>query len=487
MDAAVTLTKGERTMPSWIPGRAVAFFFIAMFACWIAWGYVPATDLVMVSVISVLIFFIGGAAMSKAWANISEKRFLRNVFVVGLVLRLIWLLYCWFFFNLDHYGFEFGDGADTTWYMPYAHDLALCLTGETDMTLSEVFNDYGSSLDDIGYPMWLAIGYVIWGDWSDAFIPMVIKCIVGAYCAINIYHVAQRHYGEGTARMTAIFVAINPNMIYWCGNMFKEAEMVFLVCLAVDNFDRVLTSGKKFTFKSLLPGTIAAMALMFFRAALGIVFFFAGFAHLVMVSNRVMSVGKKVLAGVLVALVLFVGMGDRIRTQSKELLERAQSDHQQVNMEWRAKRQHGNDFAKYASAALFAPLIFTIPFPTFNTPFEGQFLQIQLSGGSYIKNIFSFFVILVMFMMLISGEWRRHVFILAYTCGYLLVLVMSEFAHSGRFHMPIWPMLMLFAAYGIQVAKTNKKLRRWFPLVLVLEVVASLVWNWFKLAGRGMI
>ena len=487
MDMTVPIVKGERTIPNWITGRSIFFFFIALFACWIAWGHVPAIDLVAVSIISVLLFFYGGAAMARAWAHASEKRFLRNVFMMGLFVRLIWLLYCWFIFNMDHYGYVFGEGADTTWYMPFAKDLTLWMTGETDMTLSEIIKVNCSAPDDVGYPMWLAVGYVIWGYWSDAFIPMVVKCIISAYCAICIYRVAQRHYGEGVARMAAIFICLNPNMIYWCGTMFKEAEMVFFVCLAVDNFDRVLTSGQKFTFKNLLPGTLAALALMFFRAPLGIVIFLAVFAHIVMASNRVMSMGKKVLAGVLVATVLAVSMGDRIIKQTEHLLESAQSDSQQRNMEWRSTRKNGNAFAKYAGAVVFAPLIFTIPFPTFNAANENQYLQMQLAGGSYIKNIFSFFVIMVMFMMLISGEWRRHVFIIAYTVGYLLMLVMSEFAHSGRFHMPIWPMLMLFAAYGIQVAKTNVKLRRWFPIVLVLEVVVCLAWNWFKLAGRGMI
>ena len=92
-----------------------------------------------------------------------------------------------------------------------------------------------------------------------------------------------------------------------------------------------------------------------------------------------------------------------------------------------------------------------------------------------------------MIMMLLSGEWRRHVFILAYTLGYLMVLVLSNFAQSGRFHMPVFPMLMLFAAYGIQIAKGNAKLRRGYTWVLVAEVFVCLAWNWFKLKGRGMI
>lgn len=53
--------------------------------------------------------------------------------------------------------------------------------------------------------------------------------------------------------------------------------------------------------------------------------------------------------------------------------------------------------------------------------------------------------------------------------------------------LPNWPMLMLFAAYGIQMAKTNPRMRKWFLIALAIEVVACLAWNWFKLKGRGMI
>lgn len=488
MDTAMQLsTKGAMTIPNWIVGKSVVFFFVSMIACWIAFGYVPEFDLWLVSALSVVLFFYGGKSMSQSWGGTKEKRFLRNIFVAGVIIRVIWVLYGYWFFNMDHYGHIYGDDADTGWYMDFAKGLARWIVGDSKMPLSQTVNDFGAAIDDVGYPMWLAIGYVIWGEFSDVIMPMLVKCLVSSYCSICIYRVAKRHFGEGTARLAAIFVCVNPNMIYWCGNMFKEAEMVFLCCVAVDNFDRVLTSGQRFTFKNLLPGMLAALALMFFRTALGLVVFLAVLAHVVMASNRVLSTGKKVLAGVLVGLVLMVAMGDRIMNQSRDLVERAQSDSQKINMEWRSNRKHGNSFAKYAGAAVFAPLIFTIPFPTYNAALETQYLQMQLGGGSYIKNIFSFFVILVMIMMLISGEWRRHVFILAYTLGYLMTLVLSEFAHSGRFHMPIWPMLMLFSAYGIQIAKGNAKLRRGFTWVLVAEVFICLAWNWFKLKGRGMI
>lgn len=481
------ILKDQFLIPDWLIGRSIIFFFVAMLLCWGAFGHIPEFAFALISGVSVLIFFYGGASMAKSWEHQTEKKLLRNIFLVGLTIRLLWILYLYFKFNPEYYGSTIGDAADVEWYMPFAKNLTQWIKRDTQSSLGEIIAHNGAAIDDIGYPMWLGFVYLIAGVDNDVFVPFVIKCILGAYCAVSIYRVAKRHYGEGVARMAAIFVCVNPNMIYWCGTMMKETEMVFLCCLSIDNFDRVLSSGRKYSFKSLLPGMLAASALMFFRSVLGIVVFLAVFAHIVMASHKVMSLGKKFLAGILVGSILLLSLGDRIRLQSQELLNTAQSNSQQTNMEWRTQRKGGNSFAKYAGAAVFAPLIFTIPFPTFNAANESQITQMQLSGGAYIKNVLSFFVIWVMFLMLISGEWRRHVFIIAYTVGYLIVLVMSPFAQSGRFHMPIWPMLMLFAAYGIQIAKGNGKIRKWYPVVLLAEVAICIGWNWFKLKGRGMI
>lgn len=481
----------EKTLPNWIVGHSVVFFFVAMIACWVVWGHPMEMPFAVTASLSVLLFFYGAKSCSQEWAQNNERKFIRNIFLIGLSVRLLWAMYCYFFFNPEYWENTYGDTADTDWYMPFAADIADWLRGESSRTFWELIDLWASSIDDIGYPIWLAIINILTFGESDVFVPFVVKCVVGAYCAVSIYHVAKRHFGEGAARIGALFVALNPNIIYWCGNMFKEAEFMFLCCLCIDLVDRTFTSGKKLTFRGLLPGVFVAFSLFFFRSALGIVMFLAMLAHIVMASGKVMSAGKKIIAGVLVAATLFVGMGDRLRSQAEHVFDTAQSDSQAKNMEWRANRKEASgaqqSFAKYASAAVFAPLIFTIPFPTFNVANEAQILQQQLSGGNFIKNILSFFVIYVMIVMLLTGEWRRHVFILAYTCGYLACLVLSSFAHSSRFHMPVWPMLMLFAAYGIQVAKTNARVRKWFPVVLVVEVVACLAWNWFKLKGRGMI
>lgn len=479
------------TMPKWMIGAPVGFFFISLVVCWVFFGRVPNWDLVFVASLSVVLFFLGSNSMSRRLKFVSEKRFLKNVFYVGFTIRIIWVLYIYLLFNPHYYGTIYGDGADVEWYIPFAQALTDFITNNTYLLLSDILSNYMSAVDDVGYPMLLAIEYALTGNESDVFVPFVLKSIMGAYCAVCVYQIAKRHFGVGTARIAALFVCFNPNMIYWCGTMMKEAEMIFFCCLAVNKLDQGLSSGYRLTLRAIWPGILAGMVLFFMRTALALALFLAVLTHIVLASNKVISITKKIIFAVIIFTTVFVGFGDRIIQQSHDYIEIVQSGYQQKNMEWRSQRKdesgRSNQFAKYATASVFAPLIFTIPFPTFNVANEAQLTQVQLSGGSYIKNILSFFVIMVIFLLLLSGEWRKHVFILAYTCGYLVVLVFSGFAQSGRFHMPVWPMLMLFAAYGIQIAKGNANLRRGFSMVLLLEVLVCLAWNWFKLKGRGMI
>lgn len=479
----------ELTVPSWLIGKSVLFYVIALLACSVVWGHPIEMQYIIVSVTSVLLFFYGCQTCGISWAKKSERSFIKNIFWVGVVVRLIWIIYCYFFFNPEHYGNTYGHTADVDWYMPFGQDIAQWISDGMPIPFSVVMDRNLAGIDDVGYPVWLGVVYLLTGNASDVLIPFLIKSIIGSYSAICIFHVAKRHFGEGVARMAALFVALNPNMIYWCGSMMKEAEMVFLCCLCVDLADKTFSTGNKLSFKGLVPGLLVGVYLFFFRAPLAIVIFLAMFAHIVMASSRVMNTGKKVIAGLMVGVVLLVGMGDRLRSQTERIRDSVENndEQQKQNFEWRSRREGGNSLALYASRTIFAPLIFTIPFPTFNDALSEQVVQKQTSGGSYIKNILSYFVLLVMFLMLISGEWRRHVFILAYTMGYLVTLVLSNYAQSGRFHMPIWPMLMLFAAYGVQISKSNSKYRRWFTIALCIEVVACLIWNWFKLKGRGLI
>ena len=157
-------------------------------------------------------------------------------------------------------------------------------------------------------------------------------------------------------------------------------------------------------------------------------------------------------------------------------------------MEWRSIRDDGgNSFAKYAGATVFAPMIFTLPFPTMVRPYDGQDELQLLNGGNFVKNIVSCFTIFALILLLISGKWRDHMLPLSFMVGYLIVLVFSSFAQSERFHQPVMPFEMMFAAYGLSIVVTKRKYKRWFGYWCGLMFIACIAWNWFKLAGRGLV
>ena len=280
-----------------------------------------------------------------------------------------------------------------------------------------------------------------------------------------------------------------PNLIFYCGLHLKETEMVFLATLFAERADYLLRKGKLIVWQVAAVMLIAAYLFMI-RTALAAVLVLAFFVTLLLSSSRVVGWGKRIL--LLLVAALFAGVlllnNSSISSDVQEMVAVGGAE-QKGNMAWRAEREgetgQNQKFAKYAGAAVFAPMIFTIPFPTM-TETPGQENQKMIHGGNFVKNITSFFTILAMFILLFSGDWRKCVLPISIICGYLIVLVFSNFAQSERFHLPTIPFAMMFAAYALSYMR-SPKYKRWFNYWCIVMVVAALAWNWFKLAGRGMI
>ena len=436
---------------------------------------------------SVLLFFLGSNYFTRKWYNNSEKIFTKNLFGTALIIRLLYVIFI-YYFNWEHYGtyYESSEG-DITWYVPSALQMAEQLSEGNFMDVVRMWMGWNVDISDLGYIIYLSIIYLLTFSFSDVVLPLILKAIYGAITCVLIYRISKRHFGEYAGRLAAIFCMLHASMIWWCGSMMKETEMIFIFTWFVYEMDRVLSLGK-LKFKNMIGAILLGLALFCFRSVLAMVAFASLFIAVMLTSKKIINWSTKIFVGAVVAIVLGTSMWDNIRGFSEIVTHQViETDAQAANMEWRTKRAHGNAFAKYAGAAVFAPIIFTIPFPSMVYTFQGQEMHMMVNGGYYIKNILSFFVILVMFMFLLSGEWRKHVFIISVMIGYLLALVFSSFAQSGRFHMPILALELMFAAYGIHILYKNPMYRRWFNYVLALEIVICIAWAWFKLAGRGWI
>lgn len=436
---------------------------------------------------SVLLFFLGSNYFTRIWYNNSENIFRKNLFGVALIIRLLYVIFI-YYFNWEHYGtyYESNEG-DITWYVPSAKQMVEQLAEGNFMDVVNMWMSWNVDISDLGYIIYLSILYLITFSFSDVVLPLILKAIYGAITCVLIYRIGKKHFGEYAGRLAAIFCMLHASMIWWCGSMMKETEMILIFTCFIYEMDRVLSLGN-LKFQNMIGAILLGLTLFCFRGALGLVAFGSLFLAVMLTSRKVINWSTKIFVGAVVALVLGLSMQEKIIDMTQDISKQISGgEYQAKNMEWRTTRADGNKFAKYASATVFAPLIFTIPFPTMVYTFQGQEMQMMANGGYYIKNILSFWVILVMFLFLITGDWRKHVFILSLLIGYLLSLVLSVFAQSGRFHMPILPLELMFAAYGIHVLYKNKTYQRWFNYALVLEVVFCVAWAWFKLAGRGYI
>lgn len=477
--------------PKAITNKAMMTYLLAMIGCLLAYSHnILPVKWWIFGLVSVLGFFYFANRQTKIWINTRPMAFTKKIFWSAFAVRIVWVLVSYLLYY-QWTGTAFAiDAGDELFYDDVAH-YGASLIRDGNWRIYDpiiVYSGGEVAFSDMGYPIYLSIIYWIFGD--SILIARIIKAALSAWTAVLIYKVASRNFGESTGRMAGIFCMLMPNLIYYCSFQLKEIEMVFLAMLFVERADWLLRQPKLKAMQTMAVMLIP-LALFMIRTALAATLIAAFFCALLLTTGRVSGIGKRavliVLAGVF-AVTMFM-TSTSIGAEVTEMWKTGGSKQQETN-EWRATRVdkggYSNTLIKYASASVFAPMIFTVPFPTM-TETPGQENQKMIHGGNFIKNITSYFTIMALLILLITGNWRKHVLPLAVLCGYLVVLVFSNFAHSERFHLPILPLSLMFAALGISLIKDNPWIKRYFNYWCVIMFIAAIAWNWFKLAGRGMI
>ena len=422
----------------------------------------------------VLSFFFLVTYCSKIWQSVSDRAFFKNLFIIALVLRVVWVIVSYFFYiEVNGAPFEF-QARDSMGY----HSDAEWMAGEPWSSVwAYLFGSY-IGLSDSGYPFYLTILYKVFG--SSIIIPRLINALLDAWSCLLVFRMSSRTFGEKVGRMAGIMMAFMPNLIIYCGYHLKETLMLFLAVACIERIE-YLTRTPKMSFWDFLLPSILAASLFLFRTALGAAAVFA-FASTVLVSSApaLKRRGKRValIAWGVLALALFGG--STIATEVESLWE-GRSE----NLEHKREEQtlRGNKWAKYATGAVMAPMIFVLPFATM-VDVDQQYSQQAKSGGNYIRNFMGFFAILAVYEAFRRKRWKDFVPIGAFIIAYLGVVASSGFSNSERFLLPGLPCLIMMWAYGISTLreKTFKLLNWWCVLVFVMEVA----WAYFKLGSRGL-
>ena len=315
---------------------------------------------------------------------------------------------------------------------------------------------------------------------ENVLFPRLINSVFSAATVPLIYLLAKRNIGEEGGRLAAIFACFMPNLIFYCGLHMKEAFMIFLIVAYLERADYLIRS-KHYNILNIALPVFLALVLFTFRTVLGAVAVFSLVTALVFTNTSVIGRKKRIMLiswGVLAALTL---TGGTIINEIDGLMEDRNVNQSNKRL---MQTEKGNQWAKYATGTVMAPMMFVLPFPTM-VDVDEQYNQQMLSGGNYVRNFLGGFVLIALFSAIfITKNWRNLSLIGSFVIAYLGIVSSSGFANSERFLLPGLPVLLIMAAYGVTLlnAKNYRFIKIWYWVVPVM----AFAWAFFKLGSRGL-
>jgi hypothetical protein len=460
--------------PKSIANKGLLFYFVSLVVVSVAFmSYAMGLVWIVLGVLEVSLFFLFSNSLSLKWSVLPAKQFVKNVFWTAFGLRVVWVIFSYYFYLLQTgQPFEYG-AADSLGY----HDEAAWLSGESwEYVFDYLFFSRGG-YSDSGYPLYLTSLYKIIG--PNVIIIRFLKAIWSSWTCVLIYKLASRNMNESVARMAGIFAMLMPNLMVYCGLHVKETEMLLLIVAFLERADFVMKSKKYNVINIALP-IVLALSLFFFRTVLGAVALFSFVTALLFAPNNVVKKGRKLM--IAFWMILAVGMlaGGAIVNEVEELWLNRNTNQDTKRME---QTMRGNQWAKYATGTVMAPMVFVLPFSTMVD--TGQENQMVLHGGNYVRNFMGVFVLIALFSALfVKKNWRDFALIGSFAIGYLIIISLSGFANSERFLLPGLPCLLIIWAYGISIlnAKSFKLVKLWYVIVPIMEIG----WAYFKIGSRGL-
>jgi len=466
--------------PKYFTNKAIGLYMAVLFIITLVYmQYSMPWYWLVFGIVEVICFFYFGNVLTKKWARCLPKAFAKKIFWTSFIITFIYVVITYFLYiYLRGEPFEYDPSDGTGYHAEAKWFVELFREGKTAVYWNFFYDSH--SFSDTGYQYYLNFLYVIID--SDIFITRVLKCIYRAWMCVLVYKLSARTFGESTGRMAAIFCMLMPNFSFYACSHRKEMEMVFLTVLFMERADAMIRN-KTFNLKSFLVPLLLLGVLFSFRTVLGIAAVFAFCSTLLLSDKRMISKQRRWVILLWFGLCGLTVGGGAIMNEVEVLWENKMTNQTQ-SMEWRAKRKGGNEYSKYATGAIFAPAIVILPFPTMMN-IEGQGNQQRLNGGYFIRNFLAFFVLFFLFVVIKQKKWRDFVLIETFTFSYLIIIALSAFAQSERFHLPALPFLLILASFGVSIyTKKEKKYLNVYSVLIFFIIVA---WTIFKLGGRGLI
>ena len=460
--------------PKAISNKGLLFYFISLaLVSLVFMNHTMGLPFLMIGMTGVLLFFYGSQQLTVQWQQLPAKQFAQQLFWVALGIRVVWVVFSYYFYiRQTGQPFEF-ESADALGY----HEEAKWLAGQPWKKTWDYLFVKRTAYSDSGYSLYLTVLYRLFG--PHVLLARFLKVLMSSFTCVLLYKLAARNTGEKVGRMAGIFAVLMPNLIVYCGLHLKETEMLFLMVAFLERADCLMRSNKNDLLSIGVP-ILLAFSLFLFRTVLGAVALFSLLTALVFSPKRIVARGRRWVIAFWMILAVAVLGGGAIMNEVEDLWS-----HRETNQELKRMEQtvRGNQWAKYATGTVMVPMVFVLPFSTMVDTHQEN--QLVLHGGNYVRNFMGVFVLLAFISALfIQKNWRDFALIGSFVVAYLGAVSLSGFSNSERFLLPGLPCLIIFWAYGLSLlnARNYRFVKYWFLIVPVMEIG----WAVFKIGSRGL-
>ena len=444
---------------------SVAFREHALQPKWMLWG-----------IGEVLFFFVLTSIFYPRWKDDEPKVFWHKVFWVALAIRLLYVVFSYYYFY-NHIGAPFeGPGDEIGYYTRSALLSKYIRKGDFGFVV-DFLKGYSLGFSDHGYLIWLTFIHTLFG--RKVWVARIFKVLMSAYLCIVVHKLSSRTFGERTGRLAAVMCVFLPLFIQLTGSHIKEMELIFLSILALERMDYLIRSKKYTVWNIMFPILLVGMTFGF-RTVIGMCLIFAFLVFVILSPNHLVNRKSKIItlsATVVVFLIfLFTAIGSEMKIVY--MLNFSGTDYLARKYE-----SLGLKYSELSKSKYLFPGAFVLPLsPMVDVAPDHNKL---INGSIYIKNFLAFFAMLSIVIAIRQKKWRDFSLIGAYELSYLAIVMFTFTSNSERYHEPAIPLILVMAAYAM--THLRRKDLTLFYVYSGLLFVALFVWNWLKLAARGMV
>ena len=444
---------------------SVVFRDHAMELEWVLWG-----------IGEVLFFFVFTTIFYPRWKNDKPKVFCHKVFWIALAIRLLYVVFSYYYFY-NHAGGPFEGSGDEVGYYTRSALLSKYIRKGDFGFVFDFLKGYSLGFSDHGYLIWLTFIHTIFG--RKVWVARIFKALMSAYLCIVVHKLSSRTFGERTGRLAAVMCVFMPLFIQLTGSHIKEMEMIFLSILALERMDYLIRSKKYTLWNILFPILLIGMSFGF-RTVIGMCLIFAFLVFVILSPNHLVNRKGKIVALSTTLVVFLVFLFTVIGSEMKivYMLNFSGTDYLARKYE-----SLGLKYSELSKSKYLFPGAFVLPLspmvdvaPDHNKMFHGTI---------FIKNFLAFFAMLSIVIAIRQKKCRDFSLIGAYELSYLAIVMFTFTSNSERYHQPAVPLILVMAAYAM--THLRRKDLTLFYIYCGLLFVALFAWNWIKLAARGMV